>query len=221
MNSDDKNMHYDAIGGAGLRFFGKVSASIAHEMKNVLAIINENAGLLEDLTFTAQRGKAIDPERLNKACQQFTKQIHRADGILKNMSRFAHSVDHFSGQTDLHDLAGLVGNLAGRPAAMRKLVIEVEPPRSPVVFSTNPFLLENLIWLCLEFAFSATAAGGTLTLSSIKTDSAVCLHISGIDGLAGDFADRMPAGYEPLVMALGAELVANVPGKELVLCLSC
>ena len=130
MNNDDRNIQYDAIGGAGLRFFGKVSASIAHEMKNVLAIINENAGLLEDLTFAAQRGKAIDPERLNKACRQFTKQIHRADGILKNMSRFAHSVDDFSGQIDLHDLAGLVGDLAGRPAAMRKLVIEVEPPRS-------------------------------------------------------------------------------------------
>ncbi len=221
MNSDDKDIQYDAIGEAGLRFFGKVSASIAHEMKNILAIINENAGLLEDLTFAAQRGKAIDPERLNKACRQFTKQIHRADGILKNMSRFAHSVDNFSGQIDLHDLAGLIGNLAGRPAAMRKLVIEVEPPRSPVIFTTNPFLLENLIWLCLEFAFAATGAGGTLTLSPVQTDSAVCLHIAGIDGLAGDFAARMPVGYEPLLMALGAELVADVPGKALVLRLSC
>ena len=39
----------------GLQFFGKVSASIAHEIKNVLAIINENAGLLEDLTFAARK----------------------------------------------------------------------------------------------------------------------------------------------------------------------
>lgn len=217
MNSDDRSSQYDAIGGAGLRFFGKVSASIAHEMKNVLAIINENAGLLEDLTFAAQRGKAIDPERLSKACQQFTKQIQRADGILKNMSRFAHSVDHFSGQIDVHDLAGLIGSLAGRPAAMRKLVIAVEPPPSPVFFTGNPFLLENMIWLCLEFAFAATGPGGTLTLSPIKTDSAVCLHISGIDGLAGDFAAGMPAGYEPLLRALGAELVADVAGRELVL----
>ena len=33
----------------GLQFFGKMTASISHEIKNVLAIINENAGLLEDL----------------------------------------------------------------------------------------------------------------------------------------------------------------------------
>ena len=32
----------------GFQFFGKMSASISHEIKNALAIINENAGLLED-----------------------------------------------------------------------------------------------------------------------------------------------------------------------------
>ena len=72
---------YDTIGESGLQFFGKVSASISHELKNVLAIINENAGLLEDLTLAAQRGKAIDPERLNRTAGNFLKQIHRAHNI--------------------------------------------------------------------------------------------------------------------------------------------
>ena len=35
---------------AGLRFFGMMTASVSHEIKNVLAIINENAGLMSDLT---------------------------------------------------------------------------------------------------------------------------------------------------------------------------
>ena len=39
-----------------LQFFGRVSASISHELKNVLAIINENAGLLEDFTLMGDRG---------------------------------------------------------------------------------------------------------------------------------------------------------------------
>ena len=34
----------------GLRFFGKVNASISHEIRNALAVINENAGLIKDLT---------------------------------------------------------------------------------------------------------------------------------------------------------------------------
>ena len=208
---------YDAIGGAGLHFFGKVSASIAHELKNVLAIINENAGLLEDLSYAAQRGSAIDPERLNRACLQFTKQINRADGIMKNMSRFAHSVDQFDAQVDLHELAGLVANLAGRLAAMRKITIEVKQPMSPLAFSGNPFLLQNLLWLCLEFAFTATAAGGTLRLNPAKDAAGTTLRIGGIDNLDDTFVSRMPAGSEDLLVALGATLSAECHTKELIL----
>lgn len=211
------HVQYDAIGGAGLRFFGKVSASIAHEIKNVLAIINENAGLLEDLSYAAQRGSAIDPERLNRACLQFTKQINRADGIMKNMSRFAHSIDNFDARVDLHELTTLVANLAGRLAAMRKLTIDVEQPATPVVFSGNPFLLQNLIWLCLELAFGVTAAGGTLLLSPAKDDAGITLRIGGIDSIDDGFAGRMPAGSEDLLAALGAKLSTDVNAKELTL----
>jgi hypothetical protein len=217
MRSGDMKIQYDTIGGAGLRFFGKVSASIAHEIKNVLAIINENAGLLEDLSYAAQRGSAIDPERLNRACQQFTKQIHRADGIMKNMSHFAHSVDVFDSQINLHELTSLVANLAGRLAAMRKLNIQVAPPPTPVVFSGNPFLLQNLIWLSLEFAFGATSAGGTLLLTPGKDGGGVTLRLGGIDGLDDNFTSRMPAEHEDLLAALGAHLVADYTTKELIL----
>ncbi|MBU1565229.1 MAG: sensor histidine kinase [Proteobacteria bacterium] len=217
MKSGEMHVQYDAIGGAGLQFFGKVSASIAHELKNVLAIINENAGLLEDLSYAAQRGSAIDPERLNRACLQFTKQIQRADGIMKNMSRFAHSVDVFDAQVALHELVCLVANLAGRLAAMRKLTIEVTPAAIPIAFSGNPFLLQNLIWLCLEFAFGATSAGSTLLLALAKNETGITLRISGIDSLENNFPSRMPAGYEDLLAALGAKLSVDKDTKELIL----
>ena len=43
------NVTQAKIGETGLRFFGKINSSISHEMRNVLAIINENAGLMKDL----------------------------------------------------------------------------------------------------------------------------------------------------------------------------
>jgi C4-dicarboxylate-specific signal transduction histidine kinase len=211
---------YDSIGESGLRFFGKVSASIAHEIKNVLAIINENAGLLEDLTYAAQKGAAIDPERLNRACRQFSKQITRADHIVKNMSRFAHSVDQFEAQVNLHDLAVLVGSLAGRLAAMRKLTIVVEQPEIPVMINTNPFLLENLLWLCLEFTLGATGAGSGLRLIAEEHDGRKCIRIIGMDGLNEDYLTQMPAGHADLLHAIGAQLVADIPEKELTLVLT-
>jgi signal transduction histidine kinase len=203
------HMHYDSIGQSGLQFFGRVSASISHELKNVLAIINENAGLLEDLTFAAQRGAAIDPDRLNKTAQNFLKQIHRADEILKNMNRFAHSVDEFCLQVNLYEVATLVANLAGRLAAMRKVSLITTSPQEPITLTSNPFLLENLIWLCLDFAIAATSAGGTLTITPEKTAVTTCLHIAGIDGLTEAFPDKLPPGHQEILAALGVKLVTG------------
>jgi hypothetical protein len=39
-----------------LAFFGKVNASISHELKNVMAIISETTGLLGDLSEMARGG---------------------------------------------------------------------------------------------------------------------------------------------------------------------
>ena len=211
---------YDRLGESGLQFFGKVSASIAHEIKNVLAIINENAGLLEDLTFAAQKGTAIDPDRLNRVCLQFNKQILRADEILKNMSRFAHSVDRFEAQVDLHELAVLVGNLAGRPAAMRKLLIVVEPPATPIIAKSNPFLVQNLIWLCLESAFGATKEGGTLRLAAERNDGRTGLRIGGLDAMTEDFSAQLPVGFADLLDAIGAKMIVDSVKKDLTLVLT-
>ncbi len=217
MNNSDINNQYSPIGETGLRFFGKVSASISHEIKNVLAIINENAGLLEDLSLAAKRGTAIDPDRLNRACQQFSKQIRRADAIIKNMNQFAHSVDAFAAPVDLFLATELVSNLAGRLADMRKVTLRVNRPPSPVVVDGNPFLIENLIWLGLEFAITGTSEGLTLTLAPEKTGSAVSLRISGINGLDEDSTTRLPAGCNDLLDASGAYLATDVAGKTLVI----
>jgi len=54
----------DPLGEAGLQFYSKVSASISHEIKNSLAVLNESAGYLEDVSLMAKKGMDINMERL-------------------------------------------------------------------------------------------------------------------------------------------------------------
>ena len=49
-----------------LAFFGMMGAEVSHEMRNVLSIISEYAGLLDDLLRLAEKGKALDHVRLKK-----------------------------------------------------------------------------------------------------------------------------------------------------------
>ena len=78
------------------------------------------------------------------------KQVQRADGLVKKMNRFAHSAD----EAKNFRLGGgieLVISLVQRLAAMREARVDLVMPDHPVMGVTNLFLLENIIWLCLEF----------------------------------------------------------------------
>ncbi|MFH7327096.1 sensor histidine kinase, partial [Desulfurivibrio sp. C05AmB] len=79
---------------AGINFFGTVVAVITHELKNVLAIINENKGLLEDFAHLArQEERELEPDTALTTAAAIGRQVERADIIIKNLNRFAHSPD--------------------------------------------------------------------------------------------------------------------------------
>ena len=212
--------NWEVIGETGLQFFGKMSASISHEIKNVLAIINENAGLLEDLTVMAEKGMPLDPQRLKTPASRIMKQIRRGDDIIKGMNRFAHSVDDSLRQVDLDDTLALVCALSNRFASMRGVVLERESPSAPVSVVTNPFFLQNLLWLCLDFAMGCAGAGKTVSLKAEKTGGKATIRFSKLQDMANAVTEAFPGNRErALLNALKAELVIHKDIGELCLAL--
>ena len=134
----------------GIRFFGEMSASISHEIKNVFAIVNENAGLLADLVSMSARGMPLSTERLEGLAQSMARQVSRGDRIVKGMNRFAHSADHPEEIVDVGETIQFITDLAARLIAMRGPAPYIESPPAPVRLETNRFFLENLIWNCLR-----------------------------------------------------------------------
>jgi C4-dicarboxylate-specific signal transduction histidine kinase len=207
----------DTIAETGLQFFGKMTASISHEIKNILAIINENAGLLEDITQMADRGKPIEAERLKTLSQAVMKQVGRADSIVKNMNRLAHSTDESLKAVDLNDTLELVLVLSDRFASMRGVTLETKLQRNLVKIRTFPFLLMNLIWLCLDFAMDAAGDDKIVELATQKTETGANIQFRRLKGLAQSPLDKFPADRERrLLDKLRAEFVVKVESKELV-----
>lgn len=210
----------DMIGETGLQFYGKMTASMSHEIKNVLAIINENAGLLEDFTLMADRGMPIDAGRLKTLAGKVIKQVERADGIVKTMNRFAHSIDESVKNVELDETLKFVATLFGRLAFVRGVTLEVEPGASPVTIATRSFFLENLVWLCLDFAMDATGGGKTVGLRAEQTENGARLKLTQLQGLSERTTSAFPGERETALLdALRAELAINVRAAEIVLIL--
>ncbi len=210
----------DIIGEIGLQFFGKMSSSNFHEIKNVLAIINETAGLLEDFS---EKGIPADPERLRSLALKIMKQVQRADGIVKTINRFSHSVDRPTDKVNIADFLTFMVGLSERFAMMRGVALKPQPPDTPLLITTAPFLLENLVWLCLDFAMDAAGSGKTVGMSAEKAENnGVRIRFTNLDGLTGSMINTFPTEREKaLTDALRAEIINDIGAKEIILRLPC
>ena len=209
---------WETIAREGFQFFGKMSASISHEIKNALAIINESAGLLEDFSLLADKGRPIDPERLKGLAQSVLKQVQRADGLVKKMNRFAHSADDAIRIFDVGEALDLVISLVQRLYAMREARVELVLPDHPVMAVTNLFLLENIIWLCLEFLLTENHKVVKLIPETIG--EGVRISLVGQFGFPDDPGRVFPSEKEKaLLEALKAELRMEPQAGEMILSL--
>ena len=209
------------IADTGLQFFGEMSASISHEIKNVLAIVNENAGLLEDFSFMADRGIPIDPARLKAMADAVKKQVGRADGIIKNMNRLAHSIDQTFTIVELNETIHLLVGLTDRFSVMRGVQVDLQLPENPVKFQTAPFFLMNLLWLCLDFSMSASGDEKRVELVAEETENGVRVQFRRLADLSDALLETFPSDRERNLLAvLEAALTAEPERNEIVLRLS-
>ncbi|MBW2345115.1 MAG: HAMP domain-containing histidine kinase [Deltaproteobacteria bacterium] len=212
---------WDIIGDAGFQFLGKMNASISHEIKNVLAILNEDAGLLKDYFIMADKGKPIDTERQKTLAGKIIEQIRRADVIVRNMNRLAHSVDQPVLKVDLCEILHFMADLSRRFASMKGVTLKITPPKSQVMIATNTFFLENLIWLCLDFSMNVSGEEKSVGLVSEATEeNGAKIRFTRLETLTGTDTGMFPGERErALLDALMGELETDVEAKEIVITL--
>ncbi|MBF0229850.1 MAG: HAMP domain-containing histidine kinase [Desulfamplus sp.] len=156
---------------SGLQYFGAMSASIAHEIKNALAITNENAGLLEDLSLISiKNGQPLDSERVARLSRKVMEQIKRADTIVKKMSQFAHSVDDPVKVVSLSEVVELTLELGRRTASTKSITLAPVSCDFPISIETNPFLLMNLLWIVIKSAFKRVNSDKKIEIALSKED---------------------------------------------------
>lgn len=203
----------------GLRFFGLMSAANAHEIKNALAIINENAGLLEDLVAMSDKGRPLDPQRLKRLASKIKQQVSRADDIAKSTNRFAHSVDREHGPADLEQALNLIKTMAMRFATQRHIDIEIVPPSPTITLQVQPFKLLHLLWLCLRSAMEATDAEKTVQVTSKKVDAKVIVQYGPLSHIEEEKLSTLAdsSQMQMLLKSLNGRLTVDAQKGDLVL----
>ena len=187
-----------------LAFFGAITASVSHEMNNILSIIDQTNGLLDDLLYSSSQGKDIPEERLRRIADSIANQTQRGVRIIKRLNTFAHSVDDPMREFDAVNLIDNFTRLAQRLASLKKVELVTESLGREVKVKTSPFLLQQALFLLIQRALSCSDEGDTVEINTLIEESEVIIEVEG--SVFDDQYDIWDASYmKKIVDLIGAE----------------
>ncbi|MCG6909404.1 MAG: hypothetical protein LJE94_04685 [Deltaproteobacteria bacterium] len=199
-----------------LAFFGRVNASISHELKNIMAIISETAGLLTDLSEMASTGTPVDPDMLKNSAGSIIEEIQRAFKTIRQMNRFSHSVDAPIVSVDLVELLDLICQLANYLSFCGKIRLTPWDGDPPEV-QTCPFALQAIVYEIVVQHFKNEGPSAELDIDVqplSNTGWVIGIADPGSHGLQ-DFTDnRIEKAATSIGVAIkgeGGHLKLNVP----------
>lgn len=210
----------------GLAFFGKISAGMTHEIKNVLAIINESNGLMSDLLSMAKDSPFPHRDRFLRAISKIGEQVGRGVKVSAAFNRFAHSVDCPVSRIDLKEAVDEAIALNERFARLKRVELEASLAGEAVFVEMPEFVLQMVLGESIECCLTQMGGPGAISLR-VRGETRPRIDVCCKGGCGGDgaaFRQKLSAletwrQFEETCAALGAtvEWLPETDGFSIVL----
>jgi len=163
-------------------FIGAISASVTHELTNVIAIIDQNGGLLQDLIAGEERGVPLSLDRLTTVSATLQKQTRRGLEIIQRLNRFAHSGDSTATGYQLQDTLENVIELTRRLANLRDTSIAFQSPETAVNMVGSPIALQRAVFETLRVLLREGSPGSEIRVAVEARPDTVTIDIASSSG---------------------------------------
>ena len=201
--------------GAEAAFIARMTASTTHELRNVLAVVKESAGLVEDLTLAFQQRKLVNPDKMLNATRRIDAQVARGADLLTSLNRLAHGLDHREERVDLAQHTRHVVFLCQRFARLRRLRLELEADGAEPAVRANALrllmLLTAAVDCCIEQLPEESVVGIRVGRTADRPSVGFTGSVSGAPPPAVEGAASWPH-LTALATALGVAVTAASRG---------
>ena len=164
-------------------FFGKITAGVTHEMQNVLAIINESSGLIEDLMDMVSDASP-NYDRFQKALAKIKTQVKRGVELMTSLNHFAHSPDFLVRQIDLNKTITQIIELSQRFARLKYIALKSCPPipsELPIHIVINSVKLQMALFAGIECWLGLGSPGNEINIYPLEKED-TCTIIFQCEG---------------------------------------
>ena len=156
-----------------LAIVGKVIAGVTHEVKNKLAILQEQGCFMGDLARKPAQGGTLDPEKIDRLAGMLVQRVKEADGIIKRLNAFAHSTDRPRDCMEAREALNLMMEMYRRPADMKMVKLLAESGEKSINIETRPLFLLAALFSCLEAAVTCAPQGGEVRIGVVDEGTRV------------------------------------------------
>jgi len=173
---------------------GRLAAGVAHEINNPLSIINENAGLLNDIA-TMIKGFPKQ-EKFSKHIAIITKSVERCSTITHRLLGFAKRIDT---QIETIDLKILIQETVGfldREAEHRNITINYHIDDFLPTIESDKGQLQQVFLNIINNSFEALNDGGYVDIT-LETMSESHVSVKITDNGIGISDEDIPKIFEP------------------------
>ena len=196
-----------------LAFFGAITASVTHELNNILSILDQVNGLLADCIAGAGEGGAVPAGLAARVEEKIGRQIERGEAVIKRLNRFAHSVDDPQVEFDLVEVVANLAALSQRFAELKRVRLEEEYPGEAIRVTGDAFALQQVLFACLRLLLAAAEEGAAIRVRVAREGNGAVIGVSGPrmpgEERLGELRDAIARPLE----AWGATLEAEQEGE--------
>ena len=170
------NMEQQMIATERLASLGTLSAGVAHEINNPLAIINESAGWMRLVLKREEMSDIPSRQDLEMALGKIEKGVDRARRITHQMLETVRTNDSVSAEVNISELVDEALELVGKQIKDNDIEIIRKFDTSLNIWS-DPYQLRQVLINLLTNAIHAVGTGGKITIILETTDTELTLTI--------------------------------------------
>jgi len=159
-------------------FFGEITASVTHELNNILSVIDQSAGLVEDFLASPDGDVMLTEEKLIQISDKIRKNSRRGIDIIKHLNSFAHSTDHPDAAFGANDMLENWGALTRRFVNLKAATMEIRLSEQPVQIQANAYLVRKILYEALKNILSYVKKDDKIIISvySDNTDAVIIME---------------------------------------------
>ncbi|MFC1502065.1 PAS domain S-box protein [bacterium] len=166
---------------------GKLSADVAHEVKNQMTAIY---GLAELSLFADS-----PPEEMKENMQIILDQCVQANDIVKRLLKFSKPSPNIYKEVNIHDILNMVIDLVGKRFMKDKIEIEKKYAESLPSVKVDEKQMQEVFLNLLQNSAEAMDGGGQIDITTYQNDGDIQIHVKDSGG--GISEEAMKKIFDP------------------------